>query len=687
MKIKLRPILSAPLLLFLLIFFVPSVPQAAQTPAANLHPIDNSADPDRPVLVRIYFTDVIELNLLAATLDIWEIDHESGSLLALVRPHHFQAISQSSFRVELDYASTALLDQQYQFLPDQTHGIPGFPCYRTVEETYTDLAQLSTEHPALATWIDIGDSWEKDTPGGASGYDLYTLVLTNSAIPGPKPKLYLISAIHGRELPTAELATRFAEYLVENYSSDPDITWLLDYAEVHITPHANPDGRKIAENGEFWRKNTDNDDGCLDASLWGTDLNRNSSFKWGGVGASASSCDDTFRGPAPSSEPETQSLQNYAASIFPDQRGPGDTDPAQENASGLFITLHSFGNLVLFPWGWTDDVAPNDTSLETLGRKFGFFTNYQVCQSGEFGCIYQTSGSTDDWIYGELGVASYTFELGSTFFESCDYFADSILPDNLQTLVYALKAARRPYKDPAGPESIHLALSADHIAPGAGLTLTATADDTRYNSSGKTEEAVQSISTARYSIDFPSWVGGVSTFPMSAKDGIFDNSNESLFASINTTALLLGRHTIFVESQDSDGNWGVPTAIFLWITGEEFLPGIVTNQHTQDTYSLPVVTFTVQVTNLGTQDDSFSLQISGNSWQTIPTTNTIGPMSPGQSEELRIQVTIPETAQVGDQDTAVLTATSLSDPSKLTMVSLTTRINRPDIYLPIISRR
>lgn len=687
MKINLRPILSAPLLLFILIFFVPSSPQAARTPAANLHPNIISADSDRPVLARVYFTDVTELNLLAAILDIWEVDYESGYLLALVRPDHFQAIGQSSFRVEIDYEKSLLLDQHNLFLPDQINGIPGFPCYRTVEETYTNLAQLPAEHPGLATWIDIGDSWEKDTPGGESGYDLHTLVLTNNTIPGPKPTLYLIAAIHGREFPTAELVTRFAEYLVDNYSSDPDITWLLDYAEVHITPHANPDGRKIAENGDFWRKNTDNDDGCINSSWWGTDLNRNSSYKWGGVGASASPCDDTYRGPAPSSEPETQSLQNYAASIFPDQRGPGDTDPAQENASGLFITFHSYGNLVLFPWGWTNDVPPNVSSLETLGRKFGFFTNYQVCQSGEIGCIYQTSGSTDDWIYGELGVASYTFELGSTFFESCEYFEESILPDNLQSLIYAFKSVRRPYKDPAGPESIYLALTADHIAPGAGLTLTATADDTRYNSNGKGEEAVQSINAARYSIDYPSWVDGVTTYPLSVTDGNFDNSVESLSASIDTVALPLGRHTIFVESQDSDDNWGVPTAIFLWITGEEYLPGIVPDQHTQFAHSVPVITFAVQVTNLGTQDDSFSIQISGNSWPTTLTTGTIGPLSPGQSGELLIQVTIPETAQIGDQDTTTLIATSRGDPSKLTLVSLTTQIKRPDVYLPIVSRR
>ena len=60
-----------------------------------------------------------------------------------------------------------------------------------------------------------------------------------------------MSAIHAREYATAELITRFAEYLVENYGTDPDITWLLDYNEIHLLLQANPDGRKHAETGIY----------------------------------------------------------------------------------------------------------------------------------------------------------------------------------------------------------------------------------------------------------------------------------------------------------------------------------------------------------------------------------------------------------------------------------------------------
>ena len=73
---------------------------------------------------------------------------------------------------------------------------------------------------------------------------------------------------------------------------------------------------------------------------------------------------------------------------------------------------------------------------------------------------------------------------------------------------------------------------------------------------------MQNIQAARYTIDTPSWKGGV-THAMSAADGAFDASSEDVSASIDTSGLSDGRHLIFVEGQDVDGNWGVPTAVFL----------------------------------------------------------------------------------------------------------------------------
>jgi hypothetical protein len=176
--------------------------------------------------------------------------------------------------------------------------------------------------------------------------------------------------------------------------------------------------------------------------------------------------------------------------------------------------------------------------------------------------LYATDGSTDDWAYGRLGIAAYTFEMGTAFFQECSAFEKTIYPQNLSALMYALKAARRPYQDPAGPDSLNVALSSDTVIAGTTITLTATANDTRYSMAGGVEPA-QNIASAQYTINSPPWVEGAVAYPMAAADGSFDNAVEDIVATVDTTGWTPDRYTIFVESQDEDGNRGVPTALFV----------------------------------------------------------------------------------------------------------------------------
>lgn len=539
--------------------------------AAAAGPVpDPAAGPQTsgPVVARVYYTDKADLDRLAAVLDIWEVNRAEGYALALLQPERYAALIEAGYRVEIDQAQTDALLAPRQMAPGQTSGIPGYPCYRTVEETYDSMAALAAAHPDLATWTDVGDSWDKTKPGGPEGYDLYELALTNQAIPGPKPRFFLMAAIHAREYTTAELAARFVEKLVADYNVDADTTWLLDHYELRVIFQANPDGRKKAEAGASWRKNTDNDDGCV--TTYGTDLNRNSTFKWGMGGSSSKPCDETYRGPAAGSEPEVQILESRMRALFADQRGPGDNDPAPADTEGLMITLHSYSQLVLFPWGWTSSQqAPNHTQLQTLGRKFGFYNGYEVCAAGP--CLYVASGTTDDFAYGDLGIAAYTFELGTAFFQACSTFENDILPRNFPALKYAFKAARRPYQDPAGPEVVNAAASPATVTRGATVTITATADDSRFNSNGHGIEPSQNVAAARYTVDVPSWSGGT-LYPMTAADGAFNASSENLTASLDTTAWAPGRHILFVEAQDANGQWGAPSATFLTITSPCSVP-------------------------------------------------------------------------------------------------------------------
>lgn len=529
---------------------------------------DGTSNADQ--VVRVYLNESGQLDERAHEIDLFEEPTTNGYAVGLATETEIARLRAQGLRVEVDIARTlelrasvAEVQQAQASSVNAVSTIPGFSCYRTVEETYTSLSSLATTKPNLAEWIDIGDSWHKITPGGNAGYDLFALRLTDETITTPKPKFFLMAAIHAREYATAELATRFAEELASKYDVDPDVTWALKNFEFYLVPQVNPDGRKLAEAGQLWRKNTDNDDGCNTSTTWGTDLNRNSSFKWGLPGASANACDETYRGPGAASEPEVQSIQSFALAQFPDQRGPLDTDAAPANAQGIFISLHSYGRLVLYPWGWTTTPAPNVTQLATLGRKFGYFNGHQVCNAPI--CLYGTSGTTDDFTYGELGVASYTFEVGTAFFQSCTYFTNSILTQNKNALMYALKATYAPYSAPSGPDALTLAVSPATVTAGGTVNLTASINDTRYNSNGWGTEPTQNIKAARYSIDALSWLTTTTTVAMTASDGTFNAKTENVKATINTTGLSVGRHTIFVQGQDANNNWGVPSAIFITV--------------------------------------------------------------------------------------------------------------------------
>jgi hypothetical protein len=450
-------------------------------------------------------------------------------------------------------------ESSYTFPSRGVSGIPGFPCYPTVEETFATFQTMAANNPGIAQWIDIGDSWLKTQAAG--GYDLNVLKLTNTSIAGPKPALFLMSSLHAREYSPVGLTTWFALYMITQYGVNADVTWLLDYHEIHILFYANPDARKQAEAGSSWRKNVNNLF-CADTPSRGVDLNRNFPFQWSCCGGSSGAeCSSTYRGPSAASESETQAVINYLQTIFPDQRGPGVNDPAPSNATGVFIDIHSFGNLVLWPYGYDTTLAPNHTALQTLGRRFAWYDNYSPEKASQ---SFDTDGTTDDFAYGDLGVAAFTFEVGTTFFEPCSFFNSDILPNILPALIEAAKVARAPYMQPSGPMLSDLALPATYN-PGL-QRLTATADDTRFSNSNGTEP-VQNIAAAEFYIDIPPWEGGATPFSMAAEDGTFDNTAESLLGFIDLSSLTPGQqYTIFIRAQDTTGNWGSVSAIFFTAT-------------------------------------------------------------------------------------------------------------------------
>ncbi len=249
-----------------------------------------AADGRRVVIV--HYADRLALERAASRLDIWEVHPDELYFVAAVRPAEYDWLLQSGYTVEIDAERTA-----------QLLAPPGYPCYRTIAELDTDLQARAAAYPGLTELGTIGNSYE--------GRNLPVIKVTNKSITGAKPRFFLMANIHGREMITPETAMVYLDYLLQNYGKDADVTWLLDWHEIHILVSANPDGHVKNElSVAMWRKNTHPYGSCSPDSI-GVDLNRNFVFKWGCCGGSSGDpCDEIYRGPFAGSEPETVAVQD-----------------------------------------------------------------------------------------------------------------------------------------------------------------------------------------------------------------------------------------------------------------------------------------------------------------------------------------------------------------------------------------
>jgi len=217
-----------------------------------------------------------------------------------------------------------------------------------------------------------------------------------------EPEVLYDALHHAREPNSLSQLLFYMWYLLENYDSNPEIKYLVDNTEMYFVPCVNPDGYFYNEltnpNGfGFWRKNRrDNGDGSF-----GVDLNRNYGYKWGfnDSGSSPDTNSEVYRGTGPFSEPETQMMRDFCLA----------------HHFELALNYHTFGNLLIYPWGYVDGASPDHPTFSTFGpfltRENEFLTGFGTQTVG-----YTTNGSSDDWMYGEQvtkpKILSMTPEVG-----------------------------------------------------------------------------------------------------------------------------------------------------------------------------------------------------------------------------------------------------------------------------------
>lgn len=181
---------------------------------------------------------------------------------------------------------------------------------------------------------------------------------------------------------------------------DPAVADLAQNFDWYFVPVLNADGYlNTFERDRLWRKNTK-----PYGRYRGVDLNRNFDINWNGTGSSSNPSQYDFCGSGPFSEPEARAIK-----IFMDQH-------ANEYRIKTYLSLHSFSQLYMFPYGHISDRVRNYEDLKKIGEKAVAAikaTHGKVYVTGSsIETIYPNSGSSMDYVYHTYDIPiTFTIEL------------------------------------------------------------------------------------------------------------------------------------------------------------------------------------------------------------------------------------------------------------------------------------
>ena len=226
--------------------------------------------------------------------------------------------------------------------------------YLNVVEVESALQVVATTHPGFAELVTLPHrTWENRVCRAVrAAADLATA----------RPTVVLVGGVHAREWGGPDILVSFLERLtaavaagegisLPGYTvSADDVQRIVAGLDVVVLPQVNPDGRAWSmrpDGEEMWRTNR------RPAPVGGVDVNRNYDWLWdfrrhfdpraiarGEVSVSDVRGQDTYHGPDPFSEPETRNVE-WLVDRYP--------------ATRFFVDVHSFSELILYPWGDDDN--------------------------------------------------------------------------------------------------------------------------------------------------------------------------------------------------------------------------------------------------------------------------------------------------------------------------------------------
>jgi hypothetical protein len=287
-------------------------------------------------------------NIIQKRITILEVNRSRTSVVVLVSEEEFAWLSSMNFSPEVIPDAVAI-EHGWKYSPELERD------FHSYAQMTTELQTIATTYPEITRLYDLGQS--------VQGRVLWGLKITdNPDDEENEPEVRICGLHHGNEYMSAELPLNLALLLVQNYSTDPTITELVDNREIWIIPMVNPDGREAGTR----------------YNAHGIDLNRN----YGYMPESAT----------PYSEPETRAMRNNAL----------------QNNFVLSLSFHCSGDIVNYVWNYKHQRVPDNTAVESLSEQYGSHNGYWVVEGYDW---YQTLGDCNDFSYGTRGDMDWTIEV------------------------------------------------------------------------------------------------------------------------------------------------------------------------------------------------------------------------------------------------------------------------------------
>ncbi|MFM8457184.1 MAG: M14 family metallopeptidase, partial [Ignavibacteria bacterium] len=349
-------------------------------------------------------------------------DHAKNQLKA----HHivFETVIQDmeSFyeaRIKTDYARFMKELNQGSILAPKNFVSGTMGGFYTLEEIHQQMTRIA-EYAGNAFL-------QKDTIGVSHENRPIIAWIFGKDSTAQKPRTLLTSLHHAREPGGATTLLYFLWDLFERAKqNDPEAQYLLNERTLVIVPCINPDGyafnqQQRPEGGGLWRKNRKK----LPNDVFGVDLNRNygpeTFWNANNGGSSTDPKNDTYRGEAPFSEPETQALRNLIDSyVF-----------------GCILNYHTYSNLLIYPFAALSQETKDSSTFRGFSADATRFNAYSAGRDLET-VGYTTRGNSDDWAYHAHDALAFTPEVGE--------ITDGFWPSPLRIIPHAQENLHMNYQ-------------------------------------------------------------------------------------------------------------------------------------------------------------------------------------------------------------------------------------------------